>query len=233
MPPPLAPPGSPNCSSPYIHHSRSGSDPFWMSLVASVASQNLHSRHLHSVWAALGLPHRHKVSALTPNLFRPLRWVVRTAVAGPAADVTSAAGTLFYYTQGNPEPGQKDPTHQDAAYAHHTPIAANGHCGGWSGQMSRGRSRCHICCWHTFLPHPGQPRTRANRPDPSRRRIRTPDPDCCEWVISAPLAASCCAAGVPRYIGCRSAEYCPQVVYRLGPAAESSTSPLALVRHLS
>ena len=94
-------------------------------------------------------------------------------------------------------------------------------------------SRCHICCWHTFLLHPGQPRTRAKRPDPSRRRIRTPDPDCCEWVISAPLAASCCAAGVPRSIGCRSAEDCPQVVYQLGPAAESSTSPLALVRHLS
>ena len=126
MPPPLAPPGSPICSSPCIHYSRGGSDPFWMSLVASVASQDLHSRHLHSVCAALGLPHRHKVSALTPNWFRPLRWVVRTAVAGPAADVTSAAGTLFYRTQGNPEPGQKDPTHQDAAYAHQTPIAANG-----------------------------------------------------------------------------------------------------------
>ena len=178
MPPPLAPPGSPICSSPCIHHSRSGSDPFWMSLVASVASQDLHSRHLHSVWAALGLPHRHKVSALTPNWFRPLRWAGQDSCRGAS-------------------------------------------------------SRCHICCWHIFLLHPGQPRTRANRPDPSRRRIRTPDPDCCEWVISAPLAASCCAAGVPRSIGCRSAENCPKAVYRLGPTVESSTSPLALVRHLS
>ena len=83
MPPPLAPPGSPICSSPCIHHSRSGSDPFWMSLVASVASQDLHNRHLHSVWAASSLPHSHIVSALTQNWFRPLRWVVRTAVAGP------------------------------------------------------------------------------------------------------------------------------------------------------
>jgi|SouAtlMetagenome_1021521.scaffolds.fasta_scaffold12415_2 hypothetical protein len=137
MPPPLAPPGSPICSSPCIHHSRSGSDPFWMSLVASVASQDLHSRHLHSVWAALGLPHRHKVSALTPNWFRPLRWAGQDSCRGAS-------------------------------------------------------SRCHICCWHIFLLHPGQPRTRAKRPDPSRRRIRTPDPDCCKrplrWVVRTDVA---------------------------------------------
>ena len=144
MPPPLAPPGSPICSSPYIHHSRGGSDSFWTSLVASVASQDLHNRHLHSVWAALSLPHRHKVSALSPNWFRSLRWAGEDSCRGAAADVTSELGTLFYRTQDDPEPVQKDPTHQDAAYAHQTPIAANGHCGGWSGQMSRGRSRCHI-----------------------------------------------------------------------------------------
>ena len=126
MPPPLAPPGSLICSSPYIHHSRGGSDSFWMSLVASVASQHLHSRHLHSVWAALSLPHRHKVSALSPNWFRPLRWAGEDSCRGAAADVTSELGTLIYRTQDDPEPVQKDPTHQDAAYAHQTPIAANG-----------------------------------------------------------------------------------------------------------
>jgi len=73
MPPPLAPPGSPICSSPCIHYSRGGSDPFWMSLVASVASQDLHSRHLHSVWAALGL---WRPAAVLPGFHAPLAAVV-------------------------------------------------------------------------------------------------------------------------------------------------------------